>query len=187
MLMSDENIAFPPNMKKVFDQLSTGYHICIEDGEIYVDLTKNIDFYRELFSVMGFKLSAGSEGIFYFLPEDEKKTNEMSKKFMLFVAIMYDWLADQGKEPVSSLTENHFYIDQLPHLSNEHYKKTMAELKVRDKQALDKIVHNLERYGFLYFIDGNMIKFRKTVSRFVTILSEVSESKDCSDKGNHDE
>lgn len=168
---------FPQQMNKVFEALFRGYHICIEDGEIYTDLTQHQDFYQKMFELLGFKLSDGTAGIFYFLPSDDK-INEPSKKLIAFVAIMYDWLANQGKEPVSSLTEEHFYFDKLPHLAIEEHKKIMAQLDINDQQSLLKQVQLLERYGFLELIDNSMIKFRKPVSRFVEIFSAVADNQD---------
>ena len=174
--MDNENLIFPSNMENVFGMLSTGYHLCIEDGDVYNNLVENEIFYRKMFKLLGFNLSDGSDSVYYFLPNDEK-INEISKRFMVFIAIMYDWLADQGKEPVSYLTEGHFYFDELPHLSIEQYKKTMGQLDINERQDLLKVIKGLERYGFLELIDNSMIKFRKTISRFVKIFSDVSQSR----------
>ena len=176
--MADKLAHLPSKLQEVFGKLSSGYHLCIEDGDAYKDIAENTSYYLALFNVLGYKLSDGSDGIFYFLPSDEK-INETSKKFTAFMAVMYDWLADQGKEPVSSLVEQHFYCDQLPHLTVEQYKKTMAQLDVTDEAALFNIVKGLQRHGFLNLVDGNLIKFRKTVIRFVAMFMEVA--------GNHDE
>ena len=111
---------------------------------------------------------------FYGLPTDEK-INELSKRFTAFMAIMYDWLADKGKEPVTSLTEEHFYLNQLPHLTVEQYKRIMGQLDITDEKELLKIVNGLQKYGFLQLADGNLIKFRRTVSRFVTMFTAVAE------------
>lgn len=178
---------FPPDMKEVFAKLSSGYHISIEDGDIYRSLSENVDYYRNMFDNLGYRLSDGMDGIFYFLPSDEK-INELSKKFTAFMAIMYDWLADKGKEPVTSLTEEHFYINQLPHLTVEQYKKVMSQLDVTDGKELLKIVNNLQKHGFLMLVDGNLIKFRKTVSRFVAMFMEVADrEKTQSSKGEPDD
>jgi len=154
--------------------LSSGYHVCIEDGDIYRSLTENADYYQILFDILGYRLSNGADGIFYFLPTDEK-INELSKRYTAFMAIMYDWLADKGKEPVTSLTEEHFYLNQLPHLTVEQYKKVMGQLDITDEKELLKIVNGLQKHGFLILVDGSLIKFRKTVSRFVTMFTEVAD------------
>lgn len=160
-------------MNEVFTKLSSGYHISIEDGEIYRSLTVNAAFYRELFDILGYRLSDGVDGIFYFLPVDDK-INELSKRFTAFMAIMYDWLADEGKEPVTSLTEEHFSLDQLPHLTVEQYRKVMGQVDVTEEKELLKIVNGLQRHGFLLLVDGSLIKFRKTVSRFAAMFTEVA-------------
>ncbi len=175
--MSEYSSTFPSAMQEIFVKLSNGYHLCIEDGEIYKSLTKYPDYYRKLFELLGYRLSGGDDGTFYFLPTDNK-INELSKRFTAFMAIMYDWLADQGKEPVTSLTEEHFYLSQLPHLSVEQYKRVMEQLNVTEEKELLKIVTGLQKHGFLLLIDGSLIKFRKTVVRFVNMFTEVAESED---------
>lgn len=173
-------------MKDIFAKLSSGYHISIEDGDIYRSLLENVDYYRNLFDNLGYRLSDGMDGLFYFLPFDEK-INELSKKFTAFMAIMYDWLADKGKEPVTSLTEEHFHLNQLPHLNVEQYKKVMSQLDVTDEKELLKIVNNLQKHGFLTLVDGSLIKFRKAVSRFVIMFMEVADREDTqSSKGEPD-
>ncbi len=175
--MPDYPLTFPPAMKDVFAKLSCGYHVCIEDGDVYTSLMEHYDYYRNLFGLLGYRLSNGMDGIYYFLPTDQK-INKLSKKFTAFMAIMYDWLADQGKEPVTSLTEEHFYLSELPHLTIEQYKKIMGQLDVKDEKELQKIVSGLHKYGFLLLVDGSLIKFRKTVIRFVKIFTEVAEAAD---------
>jgi len=174
---------FPDEMGEVFSKLSSGYHICIEDGAIYKSLTDNIDYYKSLFETLGYQLSDGADGIFYFLPADER-INEMSKRFTAFMAIMYDWLADQGKEPVTSLVEEHFYLEQLPHLDVEQYRKVMGQIDITEEKDLLNILNGLQRYGFLNFIDNSLIKFRKTASRFVLMFTEIADrDADQADKG----
>jgi len=178
---------FPHAISEIFAKLSSGYHICIEDGDIYRSLTENADYYRNLFNILGYRLSDGVDGIFYFLPTDER-INELSKRFTAFMAIMYDWLADKGKEPVTSLTEEHFYLNQLPHLTVEQYKKVMSQLDVTNEKELLKIVSGLHKHGFLMLVDGSLIKFRKTVSRFVTMFTEVADRENAQpDEGESDD
>jgi len=185
--MPNYPITFPSDMKEVFAKLSSGYHLCIEDGDVYRNLIQNYDYYRTLFDLLGYELSDGVDGIFYFLPTD-KNINEISKQFTAFMAIMYDWLADQGKEPVSSLTEDHFYLNQLPHLTVDQYKKIMGQLDIVELKELLKIVNGLQRHGFLLLIDGSLIKFRKTVIRFVNMFTDVVDCKDKQgDNGESDE
>ncbi|MEJ1353386.1 MAG: hypothetical protein RPU34_05295 [Candidatus Sedimenticola sp. (ex Thyasira tokunagai)] len=172
--MHNNSSTFPSAMSEVFAKLSSGYHICIEDGEIYRSLTENADYYRSLFNILGYRLSDGVDSTFYFLPTDEK-ISEHSKRFTAFMAIMYDWLADKGKEPVTSLTEEHFYLNQLPHLTVEQYKKVMYQLDVTGEKDLMKIVSGLQKLGFLILVDGSLIKFRKTVSRFLVMFTEVAD------------
>ena len=40
----DNELIFPPQMNKIFEVLSRGYHICIDDGEMYSDLMENEKF-----------------------------------------------------------------------------------------------------------------------------------------------
>lgn len=174
--MADILSTFPESLEEVFSKLSSGYHICIEDGDMYTSLTENTAFYHHLFTLLGCQLSDGEDGLYYFIPS-EKKINKPSQRFTAFMSIMYDWLADQGKEPVTSLMEGHFYLSQLPHLDIEQYKTIMAQLDVSEPKELLKIIKGLQRHGFLQLIDDDLIKFRKPVSRFVTMFIDVTKSK----------
>lgn len=164
----------PAELADVFALLRTGYHLCIEDGATYQGLSENTEYYRALFAALGFHLSDGKDGLYYFQPDDEK-LNDLSKRFTAFMAVMYDWLADKGKDPVSALTEDHYYLDQLPHLAIEQYQKVMGQIDITDDKDLFKIVNNLQKHGFLNLVDGNLIKFRKPVTRFVDLFMEVAE------------
>lgn len=180
--MNNEMRNFPPLMKEVFARLSNGYHLCIEDGKYYEDMTSNEAYYRVLFDTLGYNLSDGADGIFYFLPSDER-INEISKRFTAFMAVMYDWLADQGKEPITSLTEDHFYLNSLPHLTVDQYKRVMSQLDVTDEKGLSNIITGLQRHGFLLLVDGELIKFRKAVARFVAMFVDVAAREDKDKEG----
>lgn len=175
--MHSEPSTFPAALGDIFSKLSTGYHLCIDDGDTYQSLAEDVGYYRSLFDVLGYKLSDGADGIFYFLPVDDK-LNEISKRFTAFMAVMYDWLADNGKEPVTSLTGEHFHIDELPHLAIDQYRKIMLQLDVSDEKEIAKIVNALQKHGFLVLVDGSLIKFRKSVSRFVSMFTEVADRED---------
>ena len=55
--MHNYHPSFPTDMGEVFAKLSSGYHICIEDGDLYNSLTENATYYRGLFDILGYQLS----------------------------------------------------------------------------------------------------------------------------------
>jgi len=163
-------------MKELFHHFSMGYYLCIDDGELYAELTANEPRYRDLFESLGYSLCEGIAGVYYFESEKERvSVNTMSKKFTLFMAVLYDFLADQGKDPVSAIIEDHFLVKDLPHLKVEQYKNIMEKVNVRKESDLIKILYRLQKYGFLDLRDNYLIYFKKSVSRFTLLFAEFVE------------
>jgi len=163
-------------VKELFQHFSMGYHLCIDDGPLYAELTAREVQYRDLFDSLGYSLCSGTTGVYYFEPEKERiSVNTMSKKFTLFMAVLYDFLADQGKDPVSGIFEDGFLVKDLPHLKVEHYKNIMEKVNIRQESDLIKILHRLQKYGFLDLKDNYLIYFKKSASRFTSLFAEFSE------------
>jgi hypothetical protein len=163
-------------IKELFHHFSMGYHLCIDDGELYAELTTNEPRYRDLFESLGYHLCEGIAGVYYFESEkDRVSVNTMSKKFTLFMAVLYDFLADQGKDPVSAIIEDHFLVKDLPHLKVEQYKNIMEKINVTKESDLIKILYRLQKYGFLDLRDNYLIYFKKSVSRFTVLFAQFVE------------
>lgn len=173
---TDEIQAQPRFTRELFHHFSMGYHLCIDDGELFNALTANIDHFRSLFSSLGFQLCEGTSGIYYFEPDKEKAgINIVSKKFTVFMAILYDYLADQGKDPVTAIIEERFIVPELPHLRVDQYKKILEKVGINEGSDLLRTLLQLQKYGFLDLKDHFFILFKKSVARFTTLFAEVIE------------
>jgi hypothetical protein len=162
--------------KELFHHFSMGYHLCIDDGELFNELTTNETHYRELFSSLGFQLSSGSSGIYYFEPDKEKTgVNHVSKKFTVFMAVLYDYLADLGKDPVSAVIEERFVVNELPHLRVDQYRKILEKAGIVEEADLLRTLMQLQKYGFLDLKDNFLIMFKKSASRFTALFAEIVE------------
>ena len=166
----------PRFTKELFHHFSMGYHLCIDDGELFIELAANEPHYRALFNSLGFTLCDGVSGVYYFEPDREKPgINIVSKKFTLFMAILYDYLADSGKDPVSAIIEERFVVEELPHLSVDQYKKILEKVGIFEASDLLRTLQQLQKYGFLELKDNFFIMFKKSVSRFTTLFAGVVE------------
>jgi len=176
MYNNDPDFASLRKIKELFHHFSMGFHLCIDDGELYRELTENEVQYRSLFTCLGYNLSQGTQGVYYFEPDKERTSvNRVSKKFTLFMAILYDFLADQGKDPVSAITEEYFQVKDLPHLHQDQYRKILEKVNITQESDILKILQRLQKYGFLELRDNYLILFKKSVSRFTNLFAEFKE------------
>lgn len=163
-------------VKELFHHFSMGYHLSIDDGELWAELTACEGRYRELFDSLGYSLCQGQSGVYYFEPDKERVTvNTVSKKFTLFMAVLYDFLADQGKDPVSAIIEDHFLVKDLPHLRVDQYRQIMEKVNIKNESDLINVLNRLQKYGFLELRDNYLIMFKKSVSRFTSLFAEFNE------------
>ena len=167
-------------IKEIYEKLSRGYHFCIDDNKdeysgIYSELVNNLAYYKTLFETLGYKLSDGSAGIYFF--ESAKAgstTTRQTRELTLFLSILYDYLADEGKDPISAILEIRFYINDLPHLTKDQYKRLMTNVCVEDNKDLNRIIKRFQKYGFLT-IEDDTILFKQSVSRFTKMFAEYNE------------
>lgn len=179
-----ENIEINPlNLKfiqEIYEKLSKGYHFCIDDNKsensgIYAELISNLPYYKQLFQLLGYTLSDGTAGIYYFEPvKSGSALNRPGREMTLFLAILYDYLADQGHDPITAILEIRFYLHKLPHLTVDHYKKTMEAIGVDDDKKLMTIIRRFKKHGFLE-IENDSILFKQSVARFTTLFAEYKE------------
>ncbi len=166
----------PRLTRELFHHFSMGYHLCIDDGDLFTELTTHETYYRWLFDTLGFHLCDGASGIYYFEPDRDKLgINRVSKKFTVFMAILYDFLADQGQDPVCAIIEQRFVVPELPHLRMDPYRKILEQVGINGDADLLRTVQQLHRYGFLELKDNYLIMFKRSVSRFTTLFAEVIE------------
>ncbi|MDA3787848.1 MAG: hypothetical protein PF503_05085 [Desulfobacula sp.] len=176
MYTNDQEFTSLRFIKELFHHFSMGYHLSIDDGELWAELNACEDQYRDLFNSLGYPLCNGSTGVYYFEPGKERvSVNTVSKKFTLFMAVLYDSLADQGKDPVSAITEDHFLVKDLPHLKVDQYRQIMEKVNIKHESDLIKVLNRLQKYGFLELRDNYLIMFKKSVSRFTELFAEFVE------------
>jgi len=168
-------------IKEIYKKLSHGYHFCIDDNKdeysgIYSELVNNLAYYKTLFETLGYTLSDGSAGIYFF--ESAKAgstTTRQTRELTLFLSILYDHLADEGKDPITAILEIRFDITDLPHLTKDQYKRLMTNVGVEDSKDLNRIIKRFQKYGFLT-IEDDTILFKQAVSRFTKMFAEYNES-----------
>jgi chromosome condensin MukBEF MukE localization factor len=149
----------PEKLDLAFQSLSLGKHITIEDGEVWQLLNKSIPEYQEVFSALGFELVSDSRGFFYF-HGSVRGLSDGTEKLALFVYVLVDWLADNGKNVIESLFSTEYYVDALPHLTNDRYKGYMAQVSVTDQKELNSVIKKMNNLGFARITDQDPMKFR---------------------------
>jgi len=169
-------------IREIYEKLSKGYHFCIDDNKsensgIYSELISNLPYYNQLFTILGYTLSDGTAGIYYFEPvKSGSALNKPGREMTLFLAILYDFVADEGYDPITAILEIRFYINKLPHLKLDHYKKTMRSIGIDDEKGLMTIIRRLKKHGFLDVdTDTSSFLFKQSVARFTTLFAEYRE------------
>jgi len=121
-------------------------------------------------------LSDGAAGIYFF--ESAKvgsTTTKQTRELTLFLSILYDHLADEGKDPITAILEIRFNIIDLPHLTKDQYKRLMTNVGVEDSKDLNRIIKRFQKYGFIT-IEDDTILFKQSVSRFTKMFAEYNET-----------
>ncbi len=172
--MSDTtiNLASLPHLAAVFEQLRRGRHICVFDAELYRALSQNEDKFVALFTALGFELVFHRRDFYYF--RSRQKLSESATRMALFVFILVEWLSNRGQDVEESLLNDTFLVDDLPHFTNERHKRIMNEAGVETNEDLDRVVAQLERFGYASRPPaGTTFQFRPPVCRFLDICLDV--------------
>lgn len=183
-----ERIRLPEHFGTIFQKLTSGYHFCIDDGELYQSLKSNYSDFKHLLDEIGYSLSDGSDGIYYIIPRDNSEISPISRKFTAFVTIMFDWLANQGKSPAHSIFSQTFEVPDLPHLDPKmkQYISIMEQLEIYFKDDLDRLINQLRNYGFLTITGPERsIRFKPSVRRFIDLFEQLARNEDA-DTGQQD-
>ncbi|MDH2918845.1 MAG: hypothetical protein PXX73_06605 [Sideroxydans sp.] len=149
----------PEKLDSIFQLLSRGKHISIEEGEAWQLLNKSTSEYQEIFKALGFELISDSRGYFYFHGSN-RGLSDGTEKLALFVYVLVDWLADNGNNIIESLFTKEFEASALPHLGNDRYKGYMFQVSVGDQKDLNSIIKNMSNLGFAKITEAEPIKFR---------------------------
>ena len=166
MTNTEQKIELPEHLKEVFGRLSRGFHLCPSDGELYRDLETNEATYRSLFDALGYSLSDGVGGYYYFNPGDT--LNRSASKAAVFVLILAQFLADEGQDPVQAFGGIKIHhLSQMPHLMPQ-YRYIAEQAALDSEEAIRSIVFNtLVGLGFAERIGDDGFRFRPPIRRFI--------------------
>lgn len=162
-----------PMLKEVFTELRKGKHICPEDGPIYEALAGNRDSYQNLFMGLGLNLVSHSRGFFYI---DDDSAPRTAQKIVLFTAIQVEVWDDQGVNLDLDLTKTAINPNQLPHLQHEKYARCLAEVDVKNEEAIQKVLDSMKRYGLAEPDKVGIWHFRTPAYRLLDILNMAGRS-----------
>lgn len=157
-----------PMLQEIFTELRKGRHLSIEDGPIYNALAGNYDLYKQLFTALGLNLVAHDRGFFYL---DDDSAPRTAQKMVLFMAILVEYLDDQGVNLDQDLTQIPIHPSKLPHLQVEKYARVMAEVDIRNEEALVKILESMKRYGIASPDATGIWRLRLPAYRILDILN----------------
>jgi hypothetical protein len=169
--VTDKNDPGLPRLADIFDKLRLGWHLCSLDGELYWLLDGQRDAYTRLFEQLGFRLEKHQRDFYYF--SDTRNFTTTSQRMALFVFVLVESVADQGKPIEETLMTRVFRYDELPHLQSDRYRSVMKEAETGTEEELVALVRSLERFGFAERVDDASFRFRPPAYRFLDLCYEI--------------
>lgn len=166
MTNTEDKIELPEHLKEVFARLSRGFHLCPADGELYRDLETNEATYRSLFDALGYSLSDGVGGYYYFNPGET--LNRSASKAAVFVLVLAQFLADEGQDPIQAFggVKIH-HLSQMPHLMPQ-YRYVAEQAALDSEEAIRSVVFNtLVGLGLTERVGDDGFRFRAPIRRFI--------------------
>jgi len=157
-----------PMLGEIFTELRKGRHLSIEDGPLYDALAANYETYKLLFTELRLDLVAHDRGFFYV---DDDTAPRTAQRMVLFMAILVEHLDDQGVNLDRDLTQIPILPSKLPHLQQEKYAQVMAEVDVRNEEALVKVMEAMKRYGLASPDPTGVWRLRTSAYRILDILN----------------
>ncbi len=162
----------------IFRELFKGYHISRSSPELYTQLSNLQDQYRALFKSLGYELVCDSRGFYYFVPEQMgAQVNKTAQRLALFIFILVEHLADQGRDPLAVLDGGSLGRDELPPLL-EKYKDLFLQAEVTTQDELEeKVMRRLAQLGFASE-DNGVYRFLAPMHRFLDVCLSVQQDRD---------
>jgi len=160
--------------KEVFQALVSGMHISLHSGELYRFLQEHPDDYKSEFKTLGYTL-IHEQDYYYLQAENDNKTNDFSRKVLVFISIMLESIANEGGDVLEAFfSSSGFDRDRLPHFSTERYRNYMQHLDISEEKQLTMLLKNMHRSGFIEYRDAeNFIRFLSPCHRFLSISLEI--------------
>lgn len=163
-----------PHLPEIFDTLRSGYHYTSEDGAVFRDVWNNFDAYRDAFAAFGLHLEKHPERILFLASRDDQDPGKRARKMGLFMLILIQWMGEREASIVPALFEKTFFVDTLPHLQSDRYKKYMKAVDVHDSDDLESVINTFVRFGFAE-TSGQGFRFRDAAYRFLDLCQEAIE------------
>ena len=165
-----------PGKKAVFQALISGMHISLHSGELYHYLNNNLDDYRTELATLGYEL-AHEMDYFYLQDQQDERSNDYSRRCLVFVTIMIEAISNTGGDILETLlSESGFEVDQLPHLSTERYRNYMQNLDIGETRQLKSLLNNMHRSGFVEYREiDNFLRFLTPVNRYLQLSLDILE------------
>lgn len=182
------NLAKLPHLGDVFQAFLRGRHISNEDFGLYHEVQDHETAYEALLAALGYELIADRRGYYYLIPRDGAMTmNATTQKMALAVFVLIDLLADLGRDPVHVLTRGSLEIGEIAAAMDERCGELLREGGIPGADGVAKLFSTVfRRLGFAT-INGNTLRFRPPIHRFLDVCEEVGRSAVCGTDGTVDD
>lgn len=166
-------MSFPilPLQKEVYEALTGGRHVCVEDRAIYEALRDREDDFKQLFKGLGMTLVGDPRGFYYL---EGSRTPASMKDILFFVAIFLEYLDETGFA-IDEVIQGGllFYFKDMPHLKHQRYAEVMERATgVKTEDGLRGIVASMARYRFVVN-EGDGFRFRVAAFRLHDLVLDA--------------
>src|SRR5690606_15993998 len=96
--MSEQSRFALPYLAEIFGALSRGRHLCLDDGNLFVELREHEREFEELFQHLGYQMIADSRGFYYFHALDSQSTSPRTAKLVLFFLVLVEALWEESSD-----------------------------------------------------------------------------------------
>ena len=172
--LTSQDSADLPSLKRIFDDLRRGKHLAEGDGPHVHALREHVEAYTRLFDALGFSLVQHPRGFFYFAADPSANVTEQAGRMAVFVFILVESLADQGKQVEETLMSHTFNVTELPHLSTDRFVTYMRDVGITSMDDLRQVLKNMRRLGFAEMVGDDLFRFRTPAYRFLDLCSELA-------------
>ena len=114
---------------------------------------------------------------YYLQPFNDDRSNDYSKRCLVFITIMIESISNEAKDIVETLFhETGFEIDNLPHFGTERYRNYMQNMDVGEDRQLKALLNNMHRSGFIELREAdNFMRFLTPSHRFLQLSLDILE------------
>jgi hypothetical protein len=163
-----------PHLQEVFDRLRRGWHLSPEDEPAFSAVAMQPEAYAAYFAPLGLKLVRHPRDFFYFEPESGESIADTLPRIAVFSFILIDHAANQGRAIEEYVFTNNFLVSKLPHFSLDRYAAMLRQVEIDDFPALRQVLKNMERYGWVKFVDTEEFKILRPFHRVLDKCLELT-------------